>query len=270
MTRLICLLILISSSVANPLAARMSLRLATTTSTDNTGLLAELHPPFEARYNVKIHVIAVGTGQALRLGENGDVDVVMVHAPAAEIGFVRKGFGVQRLPIMHNDFVLVGPPEDPAGLREAGSLADAMRRVASSGINFVSRGDDSGTHKKEISLWRAAATEPRGRWYLSVGQGMGAVLQIAGDRQAYTLTDRGTYLAYKGKIDLDILYQGAEELLNPYHVIMVNPERHPHVNAELAEKYIAYLRSEQGQRLIREFKVGGEQLFFPDVITTQE
>ncbi len=259
-------MLLISSVLANPLAAQEYLRLATTTSTDNTGLLGALHPPFESRHKVKIHVIAGGTGQALRLGENGDVDVVMVHAPEAEVAFVERGYGVERLPVMHNDFVIVGPVDDPAGLRSASSTAQVMLRIAAAAAGFVSRGDDSGTHKMEMSLWKQVAIEPGGRWYLSVGQGMGAVLQIAGDRQAYTLTDRGTYIAYKDKIDLEILFEGAEQLLNPYHVIMVNPDRRPHVNKDIVKKYIEYLRGEQGQRIIREFRISGEQLFFPDVI----
>ena len=217
-----------------------------------------------------VDVIAVGTGKALRLAENGDVDLVMVHAPAAEQEFVESGYGVERLPVMHNDFVLVGPAADPAAVAAANSLADAMTRIAQSATGFISRGDDSGTHKKEMALWQAARVRPEGVWYLSVGQGMGAVLKITDDKQAYTLTDRGTYLAFKGKIDLEIVHQGAAELRNPYHIILINPEKHPHVQTTLAKKYVDFIRGEEGQRIIREFRISGEQLFIPDVISPGE
>lgn len=190
----------------------------------------------------------------------------MVHAKAAEEKFIENGFGITRLPVMHNDFILVGPDNDPADLRRATSVSDALHRIVSSGVDFISRGDDSGTHKKEKLLWKAASVEPDGRWYLSVGQGMGAVLQIANDKLAYALTDRGTYLAYKRKSELEILYQGAEELLNPYHVIIVNPKRHSHVNFQLARKYVNFLQGKEGQNIIRDFTVNNEPLFYPDVI----
>jgi tungstate transport system substrate-binding protein len=246
--------------------AQERLRLATTTSTDNSGLLAELHPAFETNFDVKVDVIAVGTGKALRLGENGDVDVVMVHAPAAEISFVDNGHGVERLSVMHNDFVILGPQDDPAGLGGATSLNEALQRLHSSGSHFVSRGDDSGTHKKEMSLWHTAGENPSGNWYLAVGQGMGAVIQIANDKQAYTLSDRGTYLAHKDKISLIPVFEGDPELFNPYHVIIVNPAKHPHVKTDLAKKYVDFIRGETGQKIIREYKKGGEILFKPDVI----
>ena len=246
--------------------AQDRLRLATTTSTENSGLLSLLHPPFEEQYNVTVDVIAVGTGKALRLAENGDVDLLMVHAPAAEREFMESGYGVERLPVMHNDFVLVGPAADPAAAAAANSPADAMTRLAQSAAGFISRGDDSGTHKKEMALWQAARIRPEGEWYLSVGQGMGAVLKITDDRQAYTLTDRGTYLAFKGKTDLVIVYQGAAELRNPYHVILINPEKHPHIQTAPAQEYVDFIRGKQGQRIIREFRISGEQLFIPDVI----
>ena len=259
-------LLLSALMISNAVTAQDRLRLATTTSTENSGLLSLLHPPFEERYNVTVDVIAVGTGKALRLAENGDVDLVMVHAPAAEQEFVKSGFGVERLPVMHNDFILAGPAADPAVVKAASSLADAMTRIAQSTTGFISRGDDSGTHKKEMALWEAARIKPEGAWYLSVGQGMGAVLKIADDKQAYTLTDRGTYLAFDGKIELAIAYEGAAELLNPYHVILVNPEKHPHTQTALAQKYADFIQGEEGQRIIREFRISGEQLFIPDVI----
>ena len=260
-------LLLSALMISNAVTAQDRLRLATTTSTENSGLLSLLHPPFEEQYDVMVDVIAVGTGKAMRLAENGDVDLVMVHAPAAEQEFVKSGFGVERLPVMHNDFILVGPAADPAAVNAASSLADAMTRLAQSATGFISRGDDSGTHKKEMALWQAARFSPEGVWYLSVGQGMGAVLKIADDKQAYTLTDRGTYLAFDGKIELTIVYEGAAELLNPYHVILVNPEKHLHVQTALAQKYVDYIRGEEGQRIIREFRISGKQLFIPDVIS---
>lgn len=242
------------------------IRLATTTSTDNSGLLAVLHPVFEERNNIKVDVIAVGTGKALRLGTNGDVDVVMVHAPGAEKKFITEGSGVERLSVMHNDFVLLGDSSDPADVKSATNLNEALQRIATSASTFVSRGDDSGTHKKEKKLWQAAGVEPEGRWYMAAGQGMGAVLQMANNNQAYTLADRGTYLAYKDKLTLDVVHEGTPNLLNPYHVILVNPEKHQHVKTELAQRYVDFIRSAEGQSIIANFKVGGETLFHPDVI----
>lgn len=266
MKRLLMLLLFFAISLPDVLVAEEHLRLATTTSTANTGLLAELHPPFESEYNAKVDVIAVGTGAALRLGQNGDVDIVMVHAPAAEKKFVEEGYGVERLAVMHNDFVILGPVEDPAGVRQATDLKDALKYIATGEYSFVSRGDDSGTHKKEKSLWQSIELIPSGNWYMAAGQGMGAILQIANEKLAYTLSDRGTYLAYKDKIDLGIVFEGAQELFNPYHIILVNPQKHPHVKHELAQKYAYFIRSEQGQKIIRDFKIRGEQLFIPDVI----
>jgi len=266
MKKIISLIFLFSLFSSVGLQAEQRLRLATTTSTDNSGLLAALHPAFEQHTGVKIDVIAVGTGKALKLAENGDVDLVMVHAPASEKKFVENGFGVQRLAVMHNDFILIGPDADPASVRQAESLADAMKRISASDAGFISRGDDSGTHKKEKQLWQAASINPQGSWYLSVGQGMGAVIQIADNKLAYTLSDRGTYLAYRKNTDLKTVYEGSMALINPYHVILVNPERHPHSNFELAEKYVTFLRGKKGQNIIRNFTINGEVLFYPDVI----
>lgn len=260
----IVLMILLFGS-ALTVSAQERLRLATTTSTDNSGLLAALNPPFEKIHGVAVDVIAVGTGKALRLGRNGDVDLVLVHAPPAEKAFVEQGYGIHRKPVMHNDFVLLGPPADPAGVKQAGELPEAMRLIAGNPAGFISRGDDSGTHKKEKQLWRQASIDPGGDWYMAAGQGMGAVLKIADNKLAYTLADRGTYLAYRDNIDLEVVFEGAAELFNPYHVILVNPDKHPYVNHELAKKYSAFIRSKQGQAVIREFKVGDEQLFHPDV-----
>ncbi len=241
-------------------------KMATTTSTENSGLLAVLNPPFEKKYGVKLDVISVGTGKAIRLAKNGDVDFILVHAPGAEKKFVGEGFGIERKPVMHNDFVIIGPESDPANIKEANSIKEAMTRLAKVKHIFVSRGDDSGTHKKEKSLWQIINHKPSGEWYLSVGQGMGVVLRIANDKQGYTLTDRGTYLAYKNKINLNVLFEGEDALFNPYHVIMINPAKHPHIKIELARKYSEFIRGDEGQSLIRNFKINGETLFHPDVI----
>jgi tungstate transport system substrate-binding protein len=242
------------------------LKMATTTSTDNSGLLAVLNPPFEKKYKVKMDVISVGTGKAIRLGKNGDVDLIFVHAPGAEKKFVDEGYGIEREAVMHNDFVIVGPENDPVGLKGAKNIKEAMSKLTETKHIFVSRGDDSGTHKKEKSLWAEVGAQPSGNWYLAVGQGMGVVLRIADDKEAYTLTDRGTYLAYKDKMKLRVLFENDEALFNPYHVIMVNPVKHPHTKIDLARKYADFIRGEEGQELIRNFKVNGELLFHPDVI----
>lgn len=247
-------------------AEEVRLKMATTTSTDNSGLLAVLNPPFENKYNVKLDVISVGTGKAIRLGKNGDVDLIFVHAPGAEKKFVAEGSGIEREPVMYNDFVIVGPDADPAGLNNANNIVGAMSKLIEAKHVFVSRGDDSGTHKKEKSLWKMTGKEVSGDWYLAVGQGMGVVLRIADDKEAYTLTDRGTYLAYKDKMKLRVVFENDPGLFNPYHVIMVNPEKHPHTKIEMARKYSAFIRSSEGQDLIRNFKVNGEILFHPDVI----
>ena len=242
------------------------IRLATTTSTDNSGLLGVLNPAFEKKYNVKVDVISVGTGKALRLAENGNVDVLMVHAPAAEKKFVQAGYGISRLPVMHNDFIIVGPAKDPAGLKQVTSLEQALNQLVSQKQGFVSRGDDSGTHKKEMSLWQSIGGKPDGDWYMSVGQGMGVVLRIASDKQAYALTDRGTFLALMDKLSLDIAFENDASLFNPYHVMIVNPEKHPHTQVELATMYVEFIRGQEGQDLIRNFRVNGKVLFHPDVI----
>ena len=200
------------------------------------------------------------------MGKNGDVDFILVHAPAAEMEFVNGGYGVEREPVMHNDFVIVGPAADPAGLKEAKNISAVMSRLIQGQHTFISRGDDSGTHKKEKELWQKTNREPSGDWYLSVGQGMGVVLRIANDKKAYTLTDRGTYLAYKDKMKLQVVFENDVTLFNPYHVILVNPVKHPHVKVDLARKYSEFIRGAEGQELIRNFKVNGSILFHPDVI----
>ena len=239
------------------------LRLATTTSTENSGLLAELLPLFEAQCSCKVDVIAVGTGHALKLGSGGDVDLVMVHAPDLELAFVDEGSGVDRRTFMQNDFVIVGPPDDPAGLSGAANVATAMTQLVQSDATFVSRGDESGTHYRELGLWELAGIAPAGDHYLDAGQGMGAVLTMAGDKQAYTLTDRGTFLAYERDLGLVVLVEGDPPLLNPYSVIAVNPDKVPWVKRELAGQLTEWLCSTEGQGAIGEFRVSGTQLFTP-------
>ena len=245
-----------------------SVILATTTSTQDSGLLDVLVPRFEKETGIEVKVIAVGTGAALRMGARGDADVVLVHAPAAERSYVQAGDLVDGRGVMHNDFVIVGPAEDPAGIRRLTSVADVMRAIASRGI-FVSRGDDSGTHTTELALWAAAGTDPRSLSRREeTGQGMGATLNVADQKRAYTLTDRGTYLSLRRRLGLVILFQGDERLRNVYHVYAVNPARHPRLNHAEARAFIAFLVSGPVQRAIGAFRRDeyGESLFLPDAL----
>ena len=257
--------------------------LATTTSTEDSGLLAVILPDFEARYGAEVEVIAVGTGQAIQLGENGDADVILVHARSREDAFIADGFGVNRQDVMYNDFVVVGPPSDPAGVKGLTDVAAALTQIAGSQSPFISRGDDSGTHTKEVSLWQTTAltlvetpsltdpakviSQPDGEWYQSVGQGMGATLTIAAEQQGYTLSDRATFLARSLEgIDLEILVEGDSRMFNPYGVIGVNPALHPTVNSAGADAFIAWITSVETQQLISQFGVAefGQSLFVPD------
>jgi len=252
---LICLLV-------SPALAEEHLRLATTTSTENSGLLADLLPPFEAAHNCKVDVIAVGTGKALKLGEAGDVDVVLVHARKLEDKFMADGNGIDRRDVMYNDFVILGPTSDPAGVSGLKDAAEALKKIAAAGSTFVSRGDQSGTHTKEKELWESAGMTPSGAWYLEAGRGMGEVINMATERQGYTLSDRGTYIAYRDKTDLKVLVEGDQRLFNPYGVMIVNPARHPHVKLELAEDFVDYLVSAEGQKRIADYRKNGDPLFF--------
>lgn len=242
------------------------LKLATTTSTDNSGLLDVILPVFEKKTGIKVDVIAVGTGKAIALGENGDVDIIMVHARAREDMFVDQGFGVDRHDLMHNDFVILGPESDPAEIKGLKDAAEAFRRISGSKSSFISRADDSGTNIKEKFLWEEAGISPSGTWYKEAGQGMGAVITMADDMDAYTLSDRGTYLSMHDKTDLLILSEGDRRLFNPYGIIAVNPEKHKGINFEDAEKLIVFLTSLEGQRIIKDYKKDGQQLFYPDLI----
>jgi len=250
----------------SPSFASERIKMATSTSTDNSGLLEVILPPFERVFGVKVDVIAVGTGKAIELGEIGDVDVILVHDPKAEEQFISEGNGVNRRKIMHNDFIILGPKNDPAQAKIVKSAPDAFKRIAQTRSTFISRGDDSGTHKKEREIWNRAGITPQGRWYLEAGQGMGAVLQMADEKMAYTLSDRGTYLSYRSRIGLVIISEGDAILYNPYGVIAINPARHPHVNYVMAMALIGWLTSPECQRMIAHFKKEGEILFFPDAV----
>ena len=240
------------------------IKMATTTSTDNSGLLQYLLPKFQADCDCKINYTAVGTGAALKLGENGDVDVVLVHARPAEDKFVAAGYGVDRRDVMYNDFVIVGPASDPAGVKGMHDPLEAMKKIHASGATFVSRGDDSGTNQMELSYWKNIGIKPAGPHYLAVGQGMGATLTLAGEKQAYTLSDRATYATYASKAGLDVLVEGDKKLLNPYGVIAVSPKRYPKVNYEGAMAFIKWMTSPTGQKAIADYRFKGVQLFFPD------
>lgn len=248
-----------------------AITVASTTSTQNSGLFDYLLPKITADTGIEVRVVAVGTGQAIRLATNGDADVLLVHHPASEKKFVADGFGVARHPVMHNDFVLVGPADDPAGVRGTMDIAVALQGVADAEHVFVSRGDDSGTHKKELELWAAAGVDPSpasGAWYRESGSGMGATLNVASSMAGYTLTDRASWVSFGNKGELDILVEGDERLHNPYSAIVVNPARHPHVRAREAQIFVDWLTSARGQAAIDAFRIDGEQLFFPDVALT--
>lgn len=241
--------------------------LATTTSTDDSGLLDNILPDFEALYHATVDVIAVGTGQALALGESGDADVLLVHARAREDAFVESGNGLIRYDVMYNDFVIVGPEDDPAGVSGMTDATAAIAQIAASGATFVSRGDDSGTHTKELAIWEAAALVPEGDWYISAGQGMGAVLTMSEELQAYTLTDRATFATRAADgIALSILVEGDPILFNPYGVIPVNPVVHPNINAELGQAFAHWITSLPTQELIASYQVNGLTLFAPDSV----
>ncbi|MEW6726622.1 MAG: substrate-binding domain-containing protein [Bacillota bacterium] len=246
--------------------------LATTTSTVDSGLLDILVPDFEQKTGYNVKVIAVGTGAALEMGEKGEADVLLVHAPSSEKPLVDAGIVTNYQLVMHNDFIVVGPKDDPAGVKKAASIEDAFKAVAAKKAIFVSRGDDSGTHKKEVSIWKTAGIEPSGSWYQKSGTGMGATLNIASEKQGYTLTDRATYLAQKEKLNLDIMREGDAALLNIYHVMQVNSQKFEKVNAEGAKAFVEYMINPETQKKIGEFGVDkyGQPLFIPDAGKTMD
>ena len=293
MVRHLLVLLAIAFSVANASHAAdaqqtSTLTLATTTSTENSGLLAYLHLDFERKTGIRVRVVAKGTGASLQLARDGNADIVLVHARKLEDAFVAEGFGVKRHDVMYNDFVIIGPPGDPARIKDITKPAAALQRIAETKRTFISRGDGSGTHVREQQLWRQSGlplesdtistfkggnrktitlVRPSGDWYLSVGQGMGKTISISTEKRAYTLADRGTYYAFAltkpAKTDLTILVEGHEDLHNPYSVIAVNPARHPHVNSVGAKKYIAWITSPETQRRIGQYKLQGKTLFHP-------
>jgi len=274
-------------------AAEKVLKMSTTTSTQSSGLLDILLPVFEKDTGIRVKVMAKGTGAAIRDGMDGNVDIILVHAKGREEQFVADGYGVQRYAVMHNDFVLVGPPSDPAEIRGMLDAAAALKKITSAAVPFVSRGDDSGTHIKEQALWKATGLamektsrtvikngvkkqiysirpENSGSWYLSIGQGMGKTMTYADEKQAYALSDRGTFIKYKyGKtpaVDLEVLCEGDPLIANPYGIIPVNPARHPHVQIELARQLVVWITSARGQQLINDYRLVGKQLFYPDAL----
>ena len=246
-----------------------TITVASTTSTQNSGLFDWLLPQFTKASGIEVQVVAVGTGQAIRIATNGDADLLLVHHEASERKFVADGLGLERHPIMHNDFVLVGPGADPADVGGIKDIATALQRIGESEQVFVSRGDDSGTHKKELELWGASRFDPRpasGSWYRETGSGMGATLNTASAMNGYTLSDRASWVSFGNKGDFEILVEGDPRLHNPYAAIVVNPKKHPHVKVREAQAFVDWLTSAQGQAAIAAFRVDGQHLFFPDVV----
>ncbi|MCP4329969.1 MAG: extracellular solute-binding protein [Alphaproteobacteria bacterium] len=251
--------------------AEKSITLASTTSTDNSGLFAYLLPIFEAESGIRVDVVAVGTGQAIRLAKAGDADVLLIHDKPSEETFVAEGFGVERRDVMYNDFVIVGPANDPAGIKGGDDAVRALRRIEASGAPFASRGDDSGTNKAELRLWKAAGIDPAdasGTWYRETGSGMGPTLNTASSMNAYTLTDRATWLSFKNPGELELVVEGDRRLFNQYGVILVNPVRHPHVKAEDGQAFVDWITSAAGQKAIGRFGIGSKPLFFPNAMIT--
>lgn len=272
----LCLLFIIAVILSLPGIAgcrndkepKADLILATTTSTQDSGLLDVLLPVFEKEYGLKVKVVAVGSGQAMQMGRKGDADVLLVHSPQEEEKFVEEGWGVKRHPVMHNRFILVGPEENPAGIADGDDIITALKKIEKTESLFVSRADKSGTHMREMALWEEAGIKPEGSWYLETGQGMGETLMIADEKGAYTLTDESTYLSFrnKGRIELKVWIEEDARLFNSYSVIAVNEKKHPHVNKEGAAKFIAFITGPEGQKIIQEFGVKeyGKPLFIPD------
>jgi tungstate transport system substrate-binding protein len=252
---------------ASALAQDKSIVVASTTSTQDSGLFGHILPLFKAKTGIDVRVVAQGTGQALDTGRRGDADVMFVHARSAEEKFLAEGFGVKRYPVMYNDFILVGPKSDPAGIKGSKDIVAALRALKDKGVVFISRGDKSGTHIAEIDLWKAAGIDiaaNKGPWYKEIGQGMGAALNTASASNAYVLSDRGTWLSFKNKGDLVIAVEGGKRLFNQYGVMLVNPRKHPNVKKELGQQLIDWLVSAEGQRSIADYKINGEQLFYPN------
>lgn len=260
-------LVIISLLSGYSAAAEQYITVASTTSTEASGLFGHILPMFENKTGIEVRVIAVGTGQAIDIARRGDADVLFVHHKPSEEKFVEEGYGVKRYDVMYNDYVIVGPEEDPADIRGMEDAAAALQKIPDAEALFVSRGDDSGTHKKELSLWKETGVNVEaasGDWYREVGSGMGATLNTTSSLNAYTLTDRGTWISFENKGNLEILVEGDPRLFNQYGVILVNPEKHPHVKAEAGQRLIDWLTSEEGQQAIASYKLDSKQLFFPN------
>jgi tungstate transport system substrate-binding protein len=265
---LIGALLLVPLCVAVPAAqAQKFITVSSTTSTENSGLFKHILPIFEKKTGIDVRVVAQGTGQALDTARRGDADVVFVHAKAAEEKFIAEGHGVKRFPVMYNDFVLVGPKADPAKVASGRDITEALRKIKAAATPFVSRGDRSGTHMAELRLWKVAGIDvetDKGAWYRALGQGMGASLNTASSMNGYILTDRGTWISFKNRGNLAILVEGDKRLFNQYGVILVNPAKHPDVKKDLGQQFIDWIVSPEGQKTIADYKIGGEQLFFPN------
>jgi tungstate transport system substrate-binding protein len=249
------------------LAQDKSIVVASTTSTQDSGLFGHILPMFKAKTGIDVKVVAQGTGQALDTGRRGDADVVFVHARPAEEKFVAEGFGVKRYPVMYNDFILIGPKSDPAGVKGSKDIVAALGAIKTKGADFISRGDKSGTHQAELNLWKVAGIDiakDKGPWYKEIGQGMGAALNTASASNAYVLADRGTWLSFKNRGDLVISVEGDKRLFNQYGVMLVNPDKHPSVKKDLGQQFIEWLVSSEGQKAIADYKINGAQLFYPN------
>jgi tungstate transport system substrate-binding protein len=263
----VMLIAVLALALAQPAAAQRFITVASTTSTEQSGLFKHLLPTFEKKTGIQVRVVALGTGQALDLARRGDADVVFVHAKSAEQKFVAEGHGVKRIPVMYNDFVLIGPKNDPAKVAGGKDILRALSNIKAAGAPFVSRGDRSGTHMAELDLWKAAEVDiakDKGPWYSETGQGMGPALNTASSMNAYLLSDRATWLAFKNRGDLAILVEGDKRLFNQYGVILVNPEKHSNVKRADAQAFIDWLVSDEGQKAVASYQIGGEQLFFPN------
>jgi tungstate transport system substrate-binding protein len=264
------LLIAAATSLAfsgNAFAQEKSIVVASTTSTQDSGLFGHILPMFKAKTGIDVKVVAQGTGQALDTARRGDADVVFVHAKPAEEKFLAEGFGVKRYPVMYNDFILIGPKGDPAGIKGSKDIVAALGAIKAKGADFISRGDKSGTHQAELNLWKVAGIDiakDKGPWYKEIGQGMGAALNTASASNAYVLADRGTWLSFKNRGDLVIAVEGDKRLFNQYGVMLVNPEKHPSVKKDLGQQLIDWLVSAEGQKAIADYKINGEQLFYPN------
>jgi len=247
--------------------AQKFITVASTTSTEQSGLFKHILPVFQKKTGIEVRVVALGTGQSLDMGKRGDADVVFVHAKSAEEKFIAEGYGVKRLPVMYNDFVLIGPKSDPAKIAGGKDTLEALRKIKAAAAPFVSRGDRSGTHMAELALWKQAGTDiaaDKGPWYRDTGQGMGPALNTASSMNGYILADRGTWISFKNRGDLSILVEGDKRLFNQYGVILVNPQKHKHVKQDLGQAFIDWIVSSDGQKAIAGYKIGAEQLFFPN------